>query len=102
MDAPKDQKEYEDGMRMKFIAMVHGAALCDSDVIIIPDVGCGVFQNDPKVVGRICGEALYNYSTRFKRAVFTGNEDFHAAALEGFKAASGTGVPPVTADTSMR
>jgi hypothetical protein len=101
-DAPRDEKEYEEGLRKKFTAMAHGAAFSGADAIIIPDVGCGVFQNDPKIVGRICGEVLFNYNTRFRRAVFTGNQEFFDAASEGFKAASGSGAPPITADQCMR
>jgi len=86
VDAPADPKLYEEGVRKKFTAMVHAAALSGADAIIIPDVGCGVFKNDPKACGRIVGEVLSNYSTRFRRAVFTGRHDFYLAAMQ---AASG-------------
>lgn len=51
-------------------------------------------MNDPTVCGRIAGEVLANYSTRFKRVVFTGDPDFHAAAIQGF--ASGGRASPST------
>jgi len=86
VDAPSDPKLYEEGVRKKFTAMVHAAAMSGANAIIIPDAGCGVFKNDPKVCGRIVGEVLSNYSTRFRRAVFTGRHDFYLAAMQ---AASG-------------
>jgi hypothetical protein len=88
LDAPKDQHEYEEGLRKKLTAMVHGVALSRADAIIIPDIGCGVFHNDPKVVGRICGEVLATYRSYFRRAVFTGAKDFYSAAADALKNAS--------------
>eukprot|EP00403_Amphidinium_massartii_P021488 CAMPEP_0178389928 /NCGR_PEP_ID=MMETSP0689_2-20121128/10381_1 /TAXON_ID=160604 /ORGANISM="Amphidinium massartii, Strain CS-259" /LENGTH=666 /DNA_ID=CAMNT_0020010417 /DNA_START=64 /DNA_END=2061 /DNA_ORIENTATION=+ len=87
VDAPSDSKEYEDGVLKKFTAMLHAAALSGADSIIIPDVGCGVFQNDPAVCGKILGQALHKYRTRFKRAVFTGNDKFFTAASDSLKEA---------------
>eukprot|EP00931_Biecheleriopsis_adriatica_P076765 TRINITY_DN50440_c0_g1_i1.p1 TRINITY_DN50440_c0_g1~~TRINITY_DN50440_c0_g1_i1.p1 ORF type:complete len:665 (+),score=89.95 TRINITY_DN50440_c0_g1_i1:36-1997(+) len=102
IDAPEDAREYEDGVRKKFTAMLHGAALSGADAIIIPDVGCGVFQNDPKQCGRICGDVLFNYSSYFRRVVFTGKEEFYRAATEALHAACASGHAPLTADLSMR
>merc|ERR1712113_1264563 len=84
--------------------MIHAAALSGADCIIIPDVGCGVFKNDPKVCGKILGEVLFNYSTRFKRAVISGLgvklKSFYDAAMDAMKAASASGVVPITADAA--
>lgn len=102
VDAPQEPQKYEEGVRRKITASVHAAALSGADAIIIPDVGCGVFENDPSVCGRICGEVLFNYSSRFKRAVFTGKEEFYQAATAAMKTATTSGMPPVTADLSMR
>jgi uncharacterized protein (TIGR02452 family) len=102
VDAPEKESEYEDGVRSKLTAMVHAAALSGADAIIIPDVGCGVFQNDPNVCGRICGEVLFNYGARFKRAVFTGSSQFFAAAQDAIVKASKGGIKPITADIDQR
>lgn len=101
-DAPRQSDEYERGVRSKFTAMIHAAALSGADAIIIPDVGCGVFQNDPSVCGRICGEALFNYCSRFRRTVFTGNKSFFEAAQAAISKASAGGVMPITADLDQR
>lgn len=98
VDAPKDAKAYEDGIRKKFTAMIHGAALSSADAIIIPDVGCGVFHNDPRDCGRVVGEVLAGYQSRFKSVVFTGDPAFYKAALDGF--ASGANAAP--SGTSVR
>mmetsp|Transcript_10387 Transcript_10387/g.18643 ORF Transcript_10387/g.18643 Transcript_10387/m.18643 type:complete len:674 (+) Transcript_10387:70-2091(+) len=87
VDAPTDSQEYEKGVTGKFTAMLHAAALSGADCIIIPDVGCGVFQNDPTLCGRLLGQALHHYRTRFKRAVFTGNEKFFTAASQSLREA---------------
>jgi uncharacterized protein (TIGR02452 family) len=102
VDAPADEVEYEKGVREKFTAMIHAAALAGADAVIIPDVGCGVFQNDPHLCGRICGEVLFNYSSRFKRAVFTGKSAFFAEAQEALAKASSGGIMPITADLDQR
>lgn len=80
VDAPTDLQLYLEGVRKKFAAMVHAAALSGADAIIIPDVGCGVFQNDPTVCGKIMGEVLLKYQSYFRRAVFTGRQEFYDAA----------------------
>jgi uncharacterized protein (TIGR02452 family) len=95
VDAPKDQHDYEEGLRKKMIAMIHGAALSKADSIIIPDIGCGVFHNDPKIVGRICGEVLLTYKSYFKRAVFTGGKDFYSAASQALNNPSTGFVAPI-------
>jgi len=81
MDAPDSQAEYEEGIRKKFVALFHAAASVKADVLIIPDIGCGVFQNDPTVVGRIAGEVLKKYHGHFTCVHFTGKEAFYKAAM---------------------
>merc|ERR1740138_901294 len=75
--------------------MIHGAALLGADALIIPDIGCGVFENDPTVCGRICGEVLGagEYKTRFKKIIFTGHENFYSCAMQGY-ASAGPSSPP--------
>lgn len=81
MDAPKDQNAYEQGIRKKFDALVHGLALSGADVIVFPDVGCGVFKNDPALCGRLAAESLLKYQGYFSRIVFTGTPAFYESAL---------------------
>jgi len=80
VDAPADGDAYELGVSRKLKAMVHAALLVEADALVIPDVGCGVFHNDPIVVGRLVGEALRQYCGYFLRVHFTGKHAFFQAA----------------------
>eukprot|EP00440_Ansanella_granifera_P065714 gb/GFBE01071268.1/.p1 GENE.gb/GFBE01071268.1/~~gb/GFBE01071268.1/.p1 ORF type:complete len:636 (+),score=144.46 gb/GFBE01071268.1/:1-1908(+) len=86
VDAPTDPVAYQEGVRRKFVMLFQAAIESGADCIIVPDVGCGVFQNDPCIVGRICGEVLRDYTGYFKLAVFTGREDFFDSAQEAVSA----------------
>jgi len=83
VDAPTSESAYEEGVRKKFTAMVHAAAFSKADALIIPDVGCGVFGNDPTIVGRIAGQVLRGYSGYFRHVLFTGKQAFFEAAASG-------------------
>jgi uncharacterized protein (TIGR02452 family) len=82
MDAPEDNVAYEQGVKQKFKAMSHAAASLGADAIVVPDLGCGVFNNDPVVVGRLCGEALKPYLGYFQKVLFTGKPDFYQSAAQ--------------------
>lgn len=58
MDAPRDPAQYREGVRDKFRATLKGVVALGAEVLVVPDVGCGVFANDPDVVGSIFGRAL--------------------------------------------
>ncbi|CAJ1359093.1 unnamed protein product, partial [Effrenium voratum] len=79
VDAPEDPAAYASGVRKKFLAVFHAAALCGAEVIVLPDVGCSVFQNDPAAVGRIAGQALQEYQSYFSQVIFTGSHSFFQA-----------------------
>eukprot|EP00927_Polykrikos_kofoidii_P039766 TRINITY_DN34078_c0_g2_i1.p1 TRINITY_DN34078_c0_g2~~TRINITY_DN34078_c0_g2_i1.p1 ORF type:complete len:682 (+),score=141.85 TRINITY_DN34078_c0_g2_i1:80-2047(+) len=81
VDAPSNETKYRAGVRDKFLALAHAAALAGADALIVPDVGCGVFGNDPAVVGEIAGEAIREYCNYFRLVVFTGHDKFHDAAI---------------------
>lgn len=88
IDAPKDQTAYEQGIRKKFEALVHGLAFSGADVIVFPDVGCGVFKNDPALCGRLAAESLLKYQGYFSRIVFTGTPLFYESALATLRTGS--------------
>lgn len=85
-DAPADPAAYAEGVRQKFTMLFHAAVLSGADCVIVPDVGCGVFENDPYEVGKICGKVLSSYAGYFRLALFTGKEAFYRTAVEGMKA----------------
>ena len=41
-------------------------------VVIIPDLGCGAYNNDPDEVGRLLGEALQKYRGHFLQVHLVG------------------------------
>lgn len=81
VDAPADEAEYAQGVARKFEAMAHGAVLAGANALVLPDVGCGVFGNEAAVVGAIAGRALRDFIGYFKCIAFTGNQQFHNAAM---------------------
>eukprot|EP00929_Paragymnodinium_shiwhaense_P054794 TRINITY_DN27465_c0_g1_i1.p1 TRINITY_DN27465_c0_g1~~TRINITY_DN27465_c0_g1_i1.p1 ORF type:complete len:668 (+),score=121.95 TRINITY_DN27465_c0_g1_i1:85-2088(+) len=87
VDAPDDPVEYEEGVRNKMRAILGATMEVDCSVLIIPDVGCGVFGNDPQVVGRILGEVLRSEFWLWVKEVYlTGKEEFKTAVLEAVAA----------------
>eukprot|EP00931_Biecheleriopsis_adriatica_P063074 TRINITY_DN38150_c0_g1_i2.p1 TRINITY_DN38150_c0_g1~~TRINITY_DN38150_c0_g1_i2.p1 ORF type:complete len:530 (+),score=69.88 TRINITY_DN38150_c0_g1_i2:43-1632(+) len=64
----------------KFHAIFQAAAMVHADVLVVPDIGCGVFGNSPTVVGAAMGRVLCAYRGYFSEIVFTGNEEFYFAA----------------------
>ncbi|CAJ1431583.1 unnamed protein product, partial [Effrenium voratum] len=58
LDAPRDFKAYCQQVKLKFRAVVTAAVEMGAEVLVCPDVGCGVFGNEPKVLGTLLGEVL--------------------------------------------
>lgn len=84
-----DPRSYESGLMNTFGAMLYAAALSGSSTLVIPDVGCGVFKNDPAVVGAVLGKALVQFSGYFARiALCSGVTDmvFQNAVMQGVAA----------------
>ena len=73
-------------------AMMHAAAWAGADTLIIPDLGCGVFGNDPHIVGRIAGDELKTFSSYFSQVIFTGKIEFCEAAAKALGVASPFGI----------
>ena len=52
------------------------AAACDvlgrPGVLVIPDLGCGAYNNDPEEVGRLLAEALQKYRGQFLQVHLVG------------------------------
>merc|ERR1711988_1968421 len=55
----------------------------------MPDVGCGVYQNDAKEIGRLFGEVLTGeFWGHFSQVVVVGKRDFQDAVEKSVQAAS--------------
>mmetsp|Transcript_18357 Transcript_18357/g.32090 ORF Transcript_18357/g.32090 Transcript_18357/m.32090 type:complete len:197 (+) Transcript_18357:1-591(+) len=61
LDAPRDFAEYCRQVKAKFRATLACVQKLKASVLVCPDVGCGVFENDPDVVGCLLGEAILEY-----------------------------------------
>mmetsp|Transcript_68631 Transcript_68631/g.223275 ORF Transcript_68631/g.223275 Transcript_68631/m.223275 type:complete len:1040 (-) Transcript_68631:212-3331(-) len=80
VDAPRDFNEYCRLVKHKFRAVVAGAAQLKAEVLVIPDVGCGVFDNDPSIVGTLLGEVLSELPGVIDKVIITGKAAFGNAA----------------------
>jgi len=75
-------KEFQEVLiERKLHAVLQGAALVEADILVLPDLGCGVFGNSAWFVGYLFGRVLRAYRGFFSEIVMTGNEDFHAAVI---------------------
>jgi len=80
-DRPQSDSEYQQLLSQKFIATLGAAVLSGADVLVIPDVGCGVYGNNPEEVGKIFGNVLNMYfKGAFKEIHFVGKAEFAGAA----------------------
>eukprot|EP00931_Biecheleriopsis_adriatica_P023344 TRINITY_DN14762_c2_g2_i1.p1 TRINITY_DN14762_c2_g2~~TRINITY_DN14762_c2_g2_i1.p1 ORF type:complete len:1192 (-),score=243.16 TRINITY_DN14762_c2_g2_i1:140-3634(-) len=67
LDSPDQPAEYVCQTRAKLQAAV--LAACETlevDTLVIPDVGCGVFMNDPRIIGGCLGSVLRRFQGRLK------------------------------------
>lgn len=85
VDAPKDPKVYRELVLKKFDTMLAAAydVLGRPGVLVIPDLGCGAYNNDPEEVGRLLGMALQKYRGHFLQVHLVGPETFCQAASLG-------------------
>ncbi|CAE7497531.1 unnamed protein product, partial [Symbiodinium pilosum] len=88
LDAPREFKAYCHQVKQKFRAVVFAAAQLRAEVLVCPDVGCGVFGNDPQVLGTLFGEVLREPLPEgtIKEVLLTGQVSFAEAVK---KAAAG-------------
>jgi len=91
-DSPEDFETYCRQVRMKFRAVLETAAELKAEVLVTSDVGCGVFENDPVVVGTLFGEALKDGCGSLVEVIVTGKKEF-ADAVQ--RAASSQGKVPL-------
>lgn len=89
LDAPRDFKTYCQQAKLKFRSVAMGALEMGGEVLICPDVGCGVFANDPEVLGTLLGQVLREPALVNLEVMLTGQVAFAEAVK---KAASGVEV----------
>jgi len=82
VDAPRDFEKYCNDVKQKFRAVVSGAVELKAEVLVCPDVGCGVFENDPHILGSLLGEVLCEQPGVVGQIVLTGKAAFASAARQ--------------------
>merc|ERR1712050_790828 len=85
------EPEYERLISSKFECLLEAASQCCAKVLIMPDVGCGVFENDPQRVGRIFGDTLMRSQTSLENVICVGNKDFYHSAMNACAGAERAG-----------
>mmetsp|Transcript_55307 Transcript_55307/g.131932 ORF Transcript_55307/g.131932 Transcript_55307/m.131932 type:complete len:623 (+) Transcript_55307:82-1950(+) len=87
-DKPPSPEAYRTLLQQKFTAMLAACLMANADTIVLPDVGCGVYGNDPEDVGFAFGRALASgFSHVFRDIHIVGGKEFAAAAEKAFASA---------------
>lgn len=60
------------------------------DVVVFPDLGCGIHQGDPVAIGRILGIVVNEFDGVFREIVFCGTTEFADHAMEHIDAGIAT------------
>jgi len=76
--------KYKNVVQSKFGAALRAAISCSVDMLVIPDCGCGVFQNDPRDVGMLLGKVLSKVDGRLQKVLLVGQRSFADAAIDAF------------------
>jgi len=77
VDAPTEMSEYFTKVKEKWLSIVAASLALQSDVLILPDLGCGVFQNDPEIVGNALKEVIKSHGSFFQRNTFNRTPFIH-------------------------
>ena len=71
-----------------------GSRLAMVNTLILCDIGCGVYQNDPGIVGSAVGNVIKRLQDEglfqhLKKIIFTGKHEFYSAASRSVRASTG-------------
>lgn len=78
----RTRPQREQLIEKKMNAMVQGAEMVDADVLVVSDIGCGKFGNDPRLIGAALGIVLSRYPGHFQEIIITGGVRFFDAVCE--------------------
>eukprot|EP00927_Polykrikos_kofoidii_P057021 TRINITY_DN5112_c0_g1_i1.p1 TRINITY_DN5112_c0_g1~~TRINITY_DN5112_c0_g1_i1.p1 ORF type:complete len:1300 (-),score=221.72 TRINITY_DN5112_c0_g1_i1:44-3889(-) len=85
LDSPADPKEYAQQTKAKVEAVICAAIDVGAEVLVVPDVGCGVFRNDSRLVGGLFGLLLRKYNGHIKEVVTASSKQaFHESCELAF------------------
>eukprot|EP00931_Biecheleriopsis_adriatica_P066079 TRINITY_DN40497_c0_g1_i1.p1 TRINITY_DN40497_c0_g1~~TRINITY_DN40497_c0_g1_i1.p1 ORF type:complete len:679 (+),score=127.12 TRINITY_DN40497_c0_g1_i1:275-2038(+) len=102
VDAPGDELAYQTGVRRKFQAMIEGALQLGAETLVLPDIGCGVFRNDPEILGSLLGEMLKSgpASGHLQQVILTGQRSFAEAAHRVYTSGQGEPLQTLSDDSA--
>eukprot|EP00928_Gymnodinium_smaydae_P039344 TRINITY_DN26896_c0_g1_i1.p1 TRINITY_DN26896_c0_g1~~TRINITY_DN26896_c0_g1_i1.p1 ORF type:complete len:1045 (+),score=195.32 TRINITY_DN26896_c0_g1_i1:159-3293(+) len=69
LDSPADPATYVEKTRARLRSVVAASRELNAEVLVVPDVGCGVFRNDPALVGGCFGAILASESSHLQQVV---------------------------------
>eukprot|EP00929_Paragymnodinium_shiwhaense_P033388 TRINITY_DN18340_c0_g2_i1.p1 TRINITY_DN18340_c0_g2~~TRINITY_DN18340_c0_g2_i1.p1 ORF type:complete len:1229 (-),score=254.41 TRINITY_DN18340_c0_g2_i1:182-3868(-) len=85
LDSPEDPAKYLQQVKAKLEALIVASVQLGAEVLCMPDVGCGVFQNDSRLVGGCLGVLLKKYDGYLTTVVITcKDEEFFQACQRAF------------------
>ena len=77
IDAPEDIEEYHRIVEAKIAAALEVAMQLKSQVLVVPELGCGWQGNDPRIIGeRLASVISSRFPTAFSEVHFVGDEVF--------------------------
>lgn len=86
VDMPVEPAKYEKLVKSRFRAMAAAAVDVGAKALVVPDLGCGVFGNDPYDVGRYMGEVLRDeVGNAMSEIHLSGSKEFLAAFTAAFE-----------------
>jgi len=92
-DAPLDKSDdpdaYRSSIACRWRAVLRAVCSTGATDLVCPDVGCGVYGNDPTTVGSVLGEVLrIQYWGLIKNLWLVGSEEFCTAVQAGIASAA--------------
>lgn len=83
VDAPSSRDAYFSLLVTKFTAVLSAAVQVGAQSLVIPDAGCGVYENKPRDVGHAFGESVRSrFPHSFSEIHLVGQPEFTDAAEE--------------------
>lgn len=76
VDAPTDPKVWREEVKIKFMCAFQSLVSEGVENVVIPDVGCGVFENDANEMGKVLSETLRRTVGWFKSVHISGRRKF--------------------------
>jgi len=88
---PRRGREFQELLENKFSALIEAVRMSRANVLIMPDVGCGVFQNKPQEVGKVLGRVLREQHCSVQEVICVGSTGFYRAVRESIEGRDGDG-----------